>query len=122
MQGEELTNTFPGSSAPGASDVDYEATRFFSAPTEAVFDALATTSGLAGSWAKVSGSISTGGELTFFLGDARKVIRVDYADRPWSVRRTVLLSEPPPDSGKTIAFEVSPEEAAAHACTSGTED
>jgi uncharacterized protein YndB with AHSA1/START domain len=101
--------------APSALDADFEATVSFTSSADAVFDALATPSGLTGWWMKASGSGLAGGALTFVYDNDDNhsvVMRVDTAERPSVVRWTVLAaSEPFGDwVGTTISFDISPNE------------
>ncbi|MDB5095182.1 MAG: Activator of Hsp90 ATPase 1 family protein [Candidatus Eremiobacteraeota bacterium] len=100
----------PSPAVPGTANADYESTVFLKGPTDRVFDALTTTSGLAGWWSTVSGSGVQGGELTFAFDDDRLVVHVDEAQRPSAVRWTPRSSfEPVSDwVGTTIAFDISP--------------
>jgi uncharacterized protein YndB with AHSA1/START domain len=86
---------------------DYVSDLFFTAGPAAVFDALTTIPGLSGWWANVTGSGATGGELTFSFYGTTKVIRVEAAEAPATVRWTVLRDTMTPDwDGTTIAFEL----------------
>ncbi len=104
------------------SDTDYQAVVLFDASPEVVFDALTTVAGLAGWWAPVSGSGAEGGELRFvFSGAARLeglilaedllLIHVDHAQRPSTVRWTVMECNFLPDwVGTRPCFELTPRE------------
>jgi uncharacterized protein YndB with AHSA1/START domain len=92
---------------------DYEAARSLKASPEAVFEALTTMSGLAGWWThQVSGSGVQGGELTFRFEEhgVQKVMRVDEAVAPSTVRWTVLSCTHTEWVGTAIMFHVSPGE------------
>ncbi len=100
----------PSSAAPTTPDADYESSMFLNAPAAEVFDALTTLSGLAGWWTSVSGSGLKGGQLTFVFDAAPVVMRVDEAERPATVRWTVLESAPTPEwVGTTVNFELMPQ-------------
>jgi len=90
---------------------DFEISKSFKKPVDAVFAALTTSADLTNWWTRASGSGATGGELTFFFGDSQVVMRVDNAERASSVKWTVLVSEPLPDwEGTTLNFELNPNE------------
>ena len=90
---------------------DFEISKSFKKPVDAVFAALTTSADLTNWWTRASGSGATGGELTFYFGDSRAVMRVDNAERASRVKWTVLVCEPLRDwVGTTLNFEVSPDE------------
>jgi uncharacterized protein YndB with AHSA1/START domain len=90
---------------------DFEISKSFKKPVDTVFAALTTPADLTRWWTRASGSGETGGELTFYFGDARAVMRVDNAERASNVKWTVLVCEPVPDwESTTLNFEVSPDE------------
>ena len=89
------------------ADGDFTATVTFTNGPDAVYEALATTSGISGWWVPATGSAETGGELTFDFGGGLKLTGVDEATRPLFVRWTVLICEPAPDwVGTRIHFEL----------------
>jgi hypothetical protein len=72
-------------------DEDYGVLTTIDAASDAVFDALTTTDGLAAWWTSVSGVGSSGGELVFTFGPGGYVVmRVDAAERGVGVRWTTL--------------------------------
>jgi uncharacterized protein YndB with AHSA1/START domain len=90
---------------------DYQATLTFSAPPEAVFQALTTLPGLGGWWTEtVTGDGEQGGELRFFFGDdVPTIMRVDLAVPGTLVQWTCLGYQHLPDwAGTTITFTLSP--------------
>jgi uncharacterized protein YndB with AHSA1/START domain len=97
-------------STPTAGDLDYAREIATDAPTERVFDSLTTLDGLRGWWTPiVSGSPTTGGEITFgFSGmDEHIVMRVDQATRHSKVIWTCLTHSGHPEwQATTIAFEL----------------
>ncbi|MDQ6901026.1 MAG: SRPBCC domain-containing protein [Candidatus Dormibacteraeota bacterium] len=103
-------NFKPSSAAPNALDTDYESTLFVKAPAAEVFDALTTLAGLASWWTSVSGSGLRGGRLSFMFNDSPLILRVDEAERPATVRWTVLESAPTPEwVGTAVTFELMPQ-------------
>src|SRR4051812_11696868 len=90
---------------------DFQGVLTMTAPREAVFDALTTTTGLGGWWtATVTGDGRQGGELRFFFGDdVPTVMRVETAVAGSLVEWTCLGYEPLPEwAGTTITFALSP--------------
>ena len=91
---------------------DYEMTRRIAAPSERVFDALATLEGLRGWWTPlVSGSTAPGEIIDFeFEGlDEHILMRVEESRRPERVRWTCLEHSSLPEWADTdIAFTVRP--------------
>lgn len=80
-----------------------------SASPEAVFEALATTSGLSGWWAPATGSAGSGGDLVFTFGEHPVRFRVTDADRPTRVRWQTVECDVLPDwVGTSITFDLSP--------------
>ena len=85
---------------------DYQSRLTILAPTDAVFDALTTTEGLAGWWTPVTGDGLTGGTLTFSFGPASQaVMRVDAAERGVGVHWTNLACMMADWVGTTVHFE-----------------
>lgn len=72
------------------SSSDYQKQIRINAPAVALFDALTSLTGLAGWWARATGSGEAGGELKFFFDMTDPcVMHVDQATRPTLVRWTV---------------------------------
>jgi uncharacterized protein YndB with AHSA1/START domain len=101
-------------STPATSDRDYTREIVHDAPSERIFDALATLDGLAGWWTPiVRGTPTTDGEIEFgFPGlDEKIVMRVDEAKRPSSVVWRCLTHTGHPEwQGTTIVFELAKDE------------
>ena len=88
-------------------DEDYEVLTTIDAASDAVFDALTTTDGLAAWWTSVSGVGSSGGELVFTFGPGRYVVmRVDAAERGVGVRWTTLACHFEDWVGTTLHFDL----------------
>jgi len=97
--------TAPGSLMP--TDADFVSTCQFKSPVDTVFAALTDPSRLSRWWTNASGSGVQGGEVTFFFGDEKLIVRVDKANRS-TVQWTPLVCTPEPDwVGTTITFTLS---------------
>jgi uncharacterized protein YndB with AHSA1/START domain len=75
-----------------------------------VFGALTTLDGLAGWWTPaVTGTPTTGGDVTFGFDTQRIVMRVDRADAPTGVVWTCTVHDKFPDwEGTTVHFGLEP--------------
>lgn len=89
------------------TDADFVSTYEFKSPIDNVFAALTDPSRLSRWWTNASGSGVQGGEVTFFFGDEKLIVRVEKANRS-IVQWTTLVCTPEPDwVGTSINFALS---------------
>jgi uncharacterized protein YndB with AHSA1/START domain len=99
-----------------AAPEDYTRELPFAGPRERVFEALATTDGLAGWWTPlVAGDATEGGQLSFEFDGVEEtiVMHVERAERPSAVRWRCLLHTGHPEwEGTRLVFELERRDAA----------